>query len=83
MHALADVKWYTDKATGADLKRPAFERLQKAIFKGEVSTVIVWKLDRLSRSLHDLLRIMRKLDDRKVGFRCLTEPIDTTTPALP
>ena len=43
--------------------------------------VIVWKLDRLSRSLKDLLSIMEKIDLAGAGFRSLTEAIDTTTPA--
>ena len=44
------VRWYIDKASGNDLNRPEFERLQKDIFDGKVNTVVVWKLDRLSRN---------------------------------
>jgi DNA invertase Pin-like site-specific DNA recombinase len=43
--------------------------------------VVVWKLDRLSRSLKDLLHIMEKIGEAGAGFRSLTEHIDTTTPA--
>jgi hypothetical protein len=43
--------------------------------------VVVWKLDRLSRSLKDLLHIMEKISEAGAGFRSLTEHIDTTTPA--
>ena len=43
--------------------------------------VVVWKLDRLSRSLRDLLTIMEQLAEAGAGFRSLTEAIDTTTPA--
>jgi DNA invertase Pin-like site-specific DNA recombinase len=43
--------------------------------------VVVWKLDRLSRSLKDLLLIMEAIDQAGAGFRSLTESIDTTTPA--
>ena len=42
---------------------------------------MVWKLDRLSRSLKDLLHIMEKIGEAGAGFRSLTEHIDTTTPA--
>ena len=42
---------------------------------------MVWKLDRLSRSLRDVLTIMDRLTEAKAGFRSLTEAIDTTTPA--
>jgi DNA invertase Pin-like site-specific DNA recombinase len=47
--------------------------------KGDV--LVVWKLDRLSRSLRDVLTIMERLAEAKAGFRSLTEAIDTTTPA--
>jgi DNA invertase Pin-like site-specific DNA recombinase len=43
--------------------------------------LVVWKLDRLSRSLRELLTLMEQLGAAKVGFRSLTEAIDTTTPA--
>jgi len=43
--------------------------------------LVVWKLDRLSRSLRDVLVIMERLGEVKAGFRSLTEAIDTTTPA--
>ena len=43
--------------------------------------VVVWKLDRLSRSLKDILHIMEKIAEAGAGFRSLTESIDTTTPA--
>ena len=42
---------------------------------------MVWKLDRLSRSLRDVLTIMERLGEVRAGFRSLTEAIDTTTPA--
>src|SRR5690606_9782431 len=44
-------------------------------------TIVVWKLDRLSRSLKDLLFIMEQIESRGAGFRSLTESIDTTTSA--
>jgi DNA invertase Pin-like site-specific DNA recombinase len=43
--------------------------------------VVVWKLDRLSRSLKDLLHIIERIEQAGAGFRSLTEAIDTTTPA--
>ena len=47
----------------------------------EGDVVVVWKLDRLTRSLKDLLLIMEIIDKAGAGFRSLTESIDTTTPA--
>ena len=43
--------WYIDKESGNHLDRPEFQRLQAEIFNGTIKTVVVWKLDRLSRSL--------------------------------
>ena len=45
------VRWFIDKKTGDDLQRPAFEEMQAAVFNGEISTIVVYKLDRLSRKL--------------------------------
>lgn len=52
-HGITDFKIYPDKLTGGTLDRPALLRMQQDIFRGRVSTVVVWKLDRLSRSLKD------------------------------
>jgi DNA invertase Pin-like site-specific DNA recombinase len=46
----------------------------------EGNTVVVWKLDRLSRSLKDVLHIMERIANAGAGFRSITENIDTTTP---
>lgn len=55
------VRWFVDKGRSGDsLKRPAFEQLQDAVFAGEVGTVVVWKLDRLSRSLRDGINVLRQ-----------------------
>jgi DNA invertase Pin-like site-specific DNA recombinase len=54
-------------------------RLLDQLRKGDV--LVVWKLDRLSRSLRDVLMLMERLAEAKAGFRSLTEAIDTTSPA--
>ncbi len=48
---IKDVRWFIDKKTGDHLDRPAFEKLQRAVFNGEIDTIVVYKLDRLSRKL--------------------------------
>ena len=58
---------------------PRLHRLLGQLRKGDI--VVVWKLDRLSRSLKDVLTIMERIQAGKAGFRSLTEAIDTTTPA--
>lgn len=68
----------TDRASGALTTRPALDRLLLAILPG--GTLAVWKLGRLGRSLVHLLTAVTDLADRGVGFRSLTEGIDTTTP---
>jgi DNA invertase Pin-like site-specific DNA recombinase len=70
---------YREKASGGRWDRPELHRLLDNLRKDDV--LVVWKLDRLSRSLRDVLMIMERLGEAKVGFRSLTEAIDTTTPA--
>ncbi|MGD0399119.1 MAG: recombinase family protein [Syntrophobacteraceae bacterium] len=71
-------KIFTDKATGTNTKRPALEKCLKALKAGDVLTV--WKLDRLGRSLRDLIALLDDLKAQGVAFRSLTEAIDTETP---
>ena len=68
-----------EKAPGGRWDRPELHRLLDQLRKGDV--VIVWKLDRLSRSLKDLLYIMERIESAGAGFKSLTESIDTTKPA--
>lgn len=69
-------RWYIDKQTGDNLDRPAFEDLQKAIFIGEVGTVVVWKLDRLSRKLRDGIDTLCDWCDRGLRVVSVTQQID-------
>jgi DNA invertase Pin-like site-specific DNA recombinase len=70
---------YRENASGGRWDRPELHKLLDGMQKGDV--LVVWKLDRLSRSLSDLLHILKKLDDAGAGFKSLTESIDTTTPS--
>jgi DNA invertase Pin-like site-specific DNA recombinase len=65
--------------SGATTKRPALTRCLKKLRDGD--TLIVWKLDRLGRSLRDLLTMLDALRAQGIKFRSLTEHIDTETPA--
>lgn len=67
-----------EKAMGADVSRPVLERLLRQLRPGDV--VVVYKVDRLARSLHDLLRILERIDAAGASFRSLTEPFETGTP---
>lgn len=64
--------------SGATKERPALRRCLKKLQAGD--TLIVWKLDRLGRSLRDLITMLDDLKRRGVKFRSLTEHIDTDTP---
>ncbi len=64
--------------SGATTKRPALRRCLDTLKTGD--TLIVWKLDRLGRSLRDLIHMLDDLRERGVRFQSLTEAIDTTTP---
>lgn len=70
---------FQEKASGGRWDRPELHRLMGQLRKEDV--LVVWKLDRLSRSLKDVLSLMEKIDHAGAGFRSLTEVIDTTTPA--
>jgi DNA invertase Pin-like site-specific DNA recombinase len=70
---------FREKASGGRWDRPELHRLLDQMRKDDV--LVVWKLDRLSRSLRDVLSIMERLGDSGAGFRSLTEAIDTTTAA--
>lgn len=70
------VVWYEDKETGATLQRPAFEKLQRDIFNGTVGTVVVWKLDRLSRSLRDGINVLADWADRGLKVVSITQQLE-------
>jgi DNA invertase Pin-like site-specific DNA recombinase len=69
---------YTDIASGAKADRPGLEAAVHYLRAGD--TLVVWKLDRLGRSLTHLIDTVRRLDAHGIGFKSLQEHIDTTTP---
>ena len=70
------VRWYTDKDTGDNLDRPAFHALQKDVFAGEVQTVVIWKLDRLSRSLRDGVNTLGEWCEQGIRVVSVTQQLD-------
>jgi hypothetical protein len=72
-------RMFEEAGSGGRCDRPVLHDMLRQLREGDV--VLVWKLDRLSRSLKDLLHIMEKIEAAGAGFRSLTESIDTTTPA--
>jgi DNA invertase Pin-like site-specific DNA recombinase len=73
---LSTVQWYEDIETGTTLRRPAFARMQHAIFDGTVNTVVVWKLDRLSRRQHEGITLLADWCERGVRVVVVTQQID-------
>ncbi len=70
---------FQDHASGARDDRPGLAKALEYLQSGDV--LVVWKLDRLGRSLAHLLGIVNSLKEKRVGFRSLTESMDTTTPS--
>jgi DNA invertase Pin-like site-specific DNA recombinase len=69
---------FVEKASGAQRDRPELQAALGYMRSGD--TLVVWKLDRLARSLKQLIETVESLENKKMGFRSLTENIDTTTP---
>jgi DNA invertase Pin-like site-specific DNA recombinase len=69
---------YREKMTGAHKHRPELEKLLGKLRPGD--TVIIWKLDRLARSLNDLISLVNQIQEKGAALRSLNDQIDTTTP---
>ncbi|HCB07318.1 MAG TPA: hypothetical protein DEQ43_24230 [Nocardioides bacterium] len=74
------VEDYCEYASGKNMDRPEFLRMLEDAALGKFDHLVVYKLDRLSRNLADILRCMAYLDDLGVTFSSVTEALDTTTP---
>lgn len=68
---------YQDVASGAKVDRPELEKCLKFLQRGDA--LVVWKLDRLGRTLHQLVNIIHDFSNHGIGFKVTTAPIDTTT----
>jgi len=65
--------------SGKDLQRPALQRVLKDMEEKRFDVVVVWKIDRLTRRLRDLLKLLETFENKGIGLKSITEPIDTTT----
>ena len=72
-------KMFTDKASGAKTDRPGLAEALQFLRTGD--TLVIWKLDRLGRSIRGLIDLAAGLSDRKIDFRSLTDGFDTATPS--
>lgn len=71
-------KIFTETASGSQRDRPQLKAALEYVRSGD--TLVVWKLDRLARSLKQLIETIEQLKEREIEFRSLTEAIDTATP---
>src|SRR5438105_12981809 len=71
-------KIFTEKASGAQRDRPQLAAALAYLREGD--TLVVWKLDRLARSMRQLIETVEDLQSRRIELRSLTERIDTATP---
>lgn len=78
LKAAGCAKVYTEVVGGAAAERPILARLLDEVRSGDV--VMIWKLDRLGRSLRHLIEIVNRLMQNDVGLRSLNDPVDTSTP---
>ncbi len=72
-------KLFTDKVSGAKLNRPGLTEALNFVRAGD--TLVIWKLDRLGRSIGGLIELAADLSARKIDFRSLTDGFDTATPS--
>ena len=71
-------KIFTDTISSAKAERPGLREALSYVRPGDI--LVVWRLDRLGRSLKELIEIVKDLNNRNVEFQSITENIDTTTP---
>lgn len=77
LKAIECERLFIETASGAQRDRPQLRAALEFMREGDV--LVVWKLDRLARSLHHLLEVASDLEHRGIGLRVLTQPVDTTT----
>ncbi len=77
LKAVGCAKVLTEVASGASAERPVLTRLLDDVRAGDV--IVIWKLDRLGRSLRHLIDVVGRLLEHGVGLKSLNDPVDTTT----
>ena len=80
-YASGDVRIFQDKGfSGKNTKRPAFTELMQAVEAGKIQKILVYRLDRFSRSIADFSRLWETLQQYNVEFQSVTEQFDTSSP---
>jgi DNA invertase Pin-like site-specific DNA recombinase len=73
---ISPTKWYSDLASGKNMERPGWKELQKDVFEGCVSAVLVFRLDRIARNLQDGVNVLADLCKKNVRVISISEQID-------
>ena len=76
----AKVVWYADKASGRTMERPGWTRLANDLAAGQLAVIVVFRLDRLGRTVVGLSKLFEELKSRKVNLVSLSDGIDLSTP---
>src|SRR5215831_11901114 len=76
-----DAVFYRDRFTGKAMDRPGWNRLWADVLAGKVQRIVVWRLDRLGRTVSGLARLFEELQTRKVGLVSLRDGLDLNTAA--
>ena len=71
-----NVRWFEDAETGTTTRRPAFDASQRAVFAGEIKTIVVWKFDRISRNQKDGMTLLADWCELGVRVVSVTQQID-------
>jgi DNA invertase Pin-like site-specific DNA recombinase len=74
-----EVRWYKDTTSGKTMDRPGWNKLEAALARGEVSRVVVWRLDRLGRTAAGLTKLFNDLLERKIPLLSLRDSLDLGT----
>lgn len=76
---LENTKEYTDVGTGRNVERSGFKQMMKDVKSGRIKNIVVFRLDRLTRSVSDLNILLKKLEKYECGLHSATESLDTST----
>jgi DNA invertase Pin-like site-specific DNA recombinase len=79
-HRYTSAQWFEDHESATTMQRDAFQHLQTAIFAGTITTVVVWKLDRLARSLKEGINVLADWCQRGVRIIAITQQLDLSGP---
>lgn len=75
------VVWFKDSASGRSMNRPGWSKLESEIRRGRISAVVVWRVDRLGRTVSGLTTLFDELQARRVNLVSLRDGLDLSTPA--